>query len=233
MGFCSRAWSQIADIRDAIHNHPFIMELKSGHLSTERFCRYIGQDRFYLADFSRVLSLLSARAPSAEARFEFSHGARTAVEVEKALHQNILQTLGGTMVPETEPNPACLGYTSYLLGLAATRSFEEAVAGILPCFWIYCDVGEALAPFNAPQHPYAAWIRTYSDPSFLEATARMQRIADRAAEQVARAQVQRMLHAFVVASRYEWMFWDNAYRNEGWPLKTSCAEDDGPAISRI
>ena len=42
--------------------------------------------------------------------------------------------------------------------------------------------------------------------------------ADRLAAQADPGTVERMHQAFATASRYEWMFWDAAWRQETWPI---------------
>ncbi len=37
---------------------------------------------------------------------------------------------------------------------------------MLPCFWIYWDVGNAIAREAAAENKYQAWIDTYSDEGF-------------------------------------------------------------------
>ena len=94
------------------------------------------------------------------------------------------------------------------------------VAGLLPCFWIYEDVGRRLKDRigDLVGHPYADWIDTYGDPGFAAATGQARAIVDRAAEQTGRADRERMRRTFATAARYEWMFWDAAWRRETWPV---------------
>ena len=40
--------------------------------------------------------------------------------------------------------PTNLAYTSYLLATAHAGPFHEAVAALLPCYWIYWEVGKEL-----------------------------------------------------------------------------------------
>lgn len=218
--FSDRAWQDVADIRAAIHAHPFLAELAAGTLPTDRFRHYMMQDSLYLAEYARVLAIAAARAPDAAARLEFSDGAKVAVQVEQALHQSFFAQFGvdAQAAAASEPTPACLGYTSYLASLAATRSYEELIAGILPCFWIYWDVGCAIQPRAASPNPYAAWIDTYGAPSFGEATERVRALVDAAAETASPATRDGMARAFSTASRYEWMFWDSAWHDAGWPV---------------
>ena len=220
MSFCDDIWADVAPLRRAILGQPFLAELADGTLPPESFRHYILQDSLYLAEYARVLAIAAARAPTAAARLEFSDGAKVAVEVEGVLHQAFFARFGITpaVAQAAEPSPACLGYTGYLALLAATRSYEELIAGILPCFWVYWEVGCAIKPQAASPNPYASWIDTYADPAFGAATARVRALVDEAAAQASPATRLAMAKAFGMATRFEWMFWDAAYRREGWPI---------------
>ena len=220
MSFCDTIWEEIAPLRQSILANPFLRELAEGTLEPESFRHYIVQDSLYLAEYARALAIAAARAPTAAGRLEFSDGAKVAVQVEEALHQAFFAQFGVT--PQTavqnEATPACLGYTSYLSSLAATRSYEELIAGILPCFWVYWEVGCAIKPRAVSPNPYAAWIETYAAPSFGEATDRVRALVDEAAANASETTRAAMASAFRKAARYEWMFWDSAYRREEWPI---------------
>lgn len=187
MSFCDAIWDEVAPLRRSILAHPFLAELAGGTLEAESFRHYIVQDSLYLAEYARVLAIAAARAPTAAGRLEFSDGAKVAVQVEEALHQAFFARFGVTaqMAQDSEATPACLGYTGYLATLAATRSYEELIAGILPCFWVYWEVGCDIKPRAASPNPYAAWIDTYAAPSFGEATARVRALVDEAAANAA------------------------------------------------
>jgi thiaminase/transcriptional activator TenA len=220
MSFCDTLWQDLAPLRRAILDQPFLAELADGSLPAESFRHYIVQDSLYLAEYARVLAIAAARAPSAAARLEFSDGAKVAVQVEEVLHQAFFAQFGVT--PETarasEASPACLGYTGYLAGLAATRSYEELIAGVLPCFWVYWEVGCTIKPRALSPNPYAAWIDTYAAPEFGAATDRVRALVDAAAAEASPAIRAAMATAFRTATRFEWMFWDSAYRRAGWPI---------------
>lgn len=220
MSFCDAIWEELLPLRRAILDQPFLAELADGTLPAESFRHYMVQDSLYLAEYGRVLAIAAARAPSAAGRLEFSDGAKVAVQVEQALHQAFFVQFGVTpeMAHEAEASPACLGYTSYLASLAATRTYEELIAGILPCFWVYWEVGCVIKPRAVSPNPYAAWIDTYAAPSFGEATDRVRALVDEAAANAGPATRKAMARAFRYAARYEWMFWDSAYRTEGWPI---------------
>ncbi len=213
MSFCDEAWAHIAPIRAAIAQHPFLTGLADGSLPLAAFQRYLVQDSHYLADYARVLEFAAARAPDIAARDEFSNGAKVAVEIEAALHKRFFVEYDVTTC--ALPTPVCTAYSSYLIKLATTRSYEEAIAGLLPCFWIYWDVGKTMMARTAPTNPFASWISTYCDQDFGAATQRIKAIVDAAATP---ATTLAMLEGFETAARFEWMFWDSAWKDANWPV---------------
>ena len=145
--FSEAAWQRTARLRTAIDELPFNTELAAGTLSRERFQGYIVQDALYLAQYSRILAIAGARGPDAETLRAFGSCALEAVAVEQALHERYLTEFGvdPARLVDAEPSPDCLGYTSFLLATAYHEPWEVLVAALLPCFWIYWDVGSAIA----------------------------------------------------------------------------------------
>ncbi len=168
MSFSRDAWTRTAPIYDAILEHPFNRELAAGTLSTERFRFYMLQDGVYLIAFSRALSVAAARAGATDDMVTFAESAREAVVVERALHESYFRQFG--IAPEeaarTEPSPTCLGYNTFLLATAYHAPYEVLVAALLPCFWIYWEVGKHIMAVAASDNPYQAWIDTYADEAF-------------------------------------------------------------------
>lgn len=214
MTFTDDAWLGIADIRAAIDAHPFVAELREGTLSRERFDHYLAQDALYLGDYGRALAAAAAQSSTADDLVFWSGAARETIVVERELHASHVEITTAAM------SPTCAAYTSYLLRLATSGCYPELAAGVLPCFWIYEDVGTRLkdAIPDLDAHPYADWIATYGDPDFAESTSRAKEIVDRLAEAASEAELARMHAAFRRAAQYEWMFWDAAYRRETWPI---------------
>ena len=163
--FSEAAWQRTARLREAIDELPFNTELAAGTLSRERFQGYIVQDALYLAQYSRILAIAGARGPDAETLRAFGSCALEAVAVEQALHERYLTEFGvdPARLADAEPSPDCLGYTSFLLATAYHEPWEVLVAALLPCFWIYWDVGSRIAKHAAADNPYRAWIDTYAD----------------------------------------------------------------------
>jgi thiaminase (transcriptional activator TenA) len=220
--FSQEARQRTTILRQEIAALPFNRELAAGTLTRERFQHYITQDAFYLGQFSLALAIAAAKAPDSMTLQSFAQSALGAVAVEQRLHQHYLESFGvdPATVAVTEPAPDCFAYTNFLLATAYHEPWEVLVAAVLPCFWIYWDVGRSIAETASPGNPYQAWIETYADPRFGEAVQSVIAVADRAAASANEIVFGRMLNAFIAATRYEWLFWDGAYQRRGWPSAT-------------
>lgn len=213
--FSRSAWARTANIRAEIDALPFLIHLADGTLLRRTFTHYLTQDAHYLADYARALAACATKADDVTELAFWAEQAAGAVVVERALHTSHV-----TDVDAVPPSPTCTGYVSFLLATAATGSYPELVAAVLPCYTVYDDVGTRLRAQVGylDGHPYRDWIATYGDPQFAEHTRRACRIADRLAAAADPVTVQRMHAAYVTAARYEWMFWESANRHESWPV---------------
>jgi thiaminase/transcriptional activator TenA len=220
-----RLWRTITPIYDAILDHPFIGGLTDGTLDREAFRFYVVQDAHYLRDYARALSLLAARAPNEEAILMFDRHAAGAIEVERSLHESFFSEFDLTEaeVAATPMAPTNLAYTSYLLAVCYGGSFEEALAAVLPCYWIYWEVGKELLSAGSPDPLYRRWIDTYGGEEFGAVVGAVLELTDEILGDVGRKTFERMTEHFVATSRYEWMFWDMGYRRESWPAAVSIA----------
>ena len=220
MSFSEDAWTRIAPLYREILAMPFNQELAGGSLSRDRFIHYMLQDAHYLVHFGKALAVTGARAPDPDAMIQFTHSAEACVVVERALHEGFFRDFGisAERAAATKPSPTCSHYMSYLLATAHNEPYEVTVAALLPCFWIYGEVGKHLLEIAAPDNPYQAWIDTYADEAFEEGVRKVIAIADSCAAGTTPTIKDRMFVAFERASLLEWMFWDSAYRLESWPF---------------
>jgi thiaminase (transcriptional activator TenA) len=218
--FSANVWAEAATLRQSIKDLPFNRELAAGTLHREKFQFYILQDSIYLEAYSRTLSIASSKAPDTDAMLEFANAASVAIQVERALHAGFFKQFKVTTDgrAQTEPSPTCLNYTNFLLTTAAVGSYAELVAAILPCFWVYWEVGQHISAVTVRPNTYDAWINTYADESFGDATKRMIALTDQVAAQEDAPTVEKMRRAFLRCTQFEWMFWDSAYKQERWPI---------------
>ncbi|TPG33600.1 thiaminase II [Mycolicibacterium hodleri] len=216
----TRLWNEIAPTFGAILAHPFVTGLTDGTLDADVFAHYVAQDVHYLRDYARALAIVGAKAPTLTDTAMFARHAADVFDVELSLHETLLPALG--LDPDTivgaRVMPTTQAYTSYLLATTYGGSFVDGLAAILPCYWIYARVGTALLKQGSPDPRFQSWIDSYGGEDFAATVAQVLDLTDRvglilnpAEEAVARAH-------FVNTARYEWMFFDAAYRREDWPV---------------
>jgi thiaminase (transcriptional activator TenA) len=218
--FSSAAWAANLPLYEAIRDMPFNRELGAGTLSRQRFEHYIVQDAHYLIAFAQALSVAAAKADQPDHIVQFAGAAEGAILAERGLHTEFFRHFGldPDVVSATAPSPACHHYAAFLLATAFRESLPVLLAATLPCFWVYREIGRHIVAHATPENPFHAWIETYGGEAFATAVDRMIETTDAVAAQAGDATVEAMHRAYRRATQLEWMFWDAAYRLEGWPV---------------
>jgi thiaminase/transcriptional activator TenA len=212
-------WADIEDIYAAILRHPFVTGLTDGTLPREAFRHYVVQDAHYLHGYARALALCGAKATLPGDTVMFAAHSGGAVAAEQGLHAGLLADLGPTAGQAAAPvAPTTRAYLSYLFATAYGGSFAEAVAAVLPCYWIYARVGAELLTRGSPDPLYARWIAMYGGEEFQAVVDAVLELTDRLGAAASPAEWALMREHVVVTSRYEWMFWDAGWRRETWPI---------------
>ena len=185
----------------------------------ESFKFYAVQDALYLREFARALSLAGARAPEDDWIIMFNEHAAGALKVERALHEGFFRDFG--LTPEESPRPPWRRPTSPTRATSwrspTARPFHEAIAALLPCYWIYWEVGKELERAGSADPLYKRWIGTYASEEFGAVVRAVLAATDRVAERLTPSERDAMRGHFIATSRYEWMFWDMGLRREAWP----------------
>ncbi|HET9873535.1 MAG TPA: thiaminase II [Propionibacteriaceae bacterium] len=218
--FTQDLWCTGAATYTAILRHPFLEGLTDGSLGRDAFSYFVVQDSHYLRAYSRALALVSGRAHSEDAVRMFALHASNAIDVERQLHAGLLAELGLAQddIVAAGSKPTTTAYMSYLTAVCATGTYAEAVAAVLPCYWIYREVGRELLKRSSPDPLYATWIATYGSDEFDQVVEEVLAAADELGADLGRAERLRCHHHFLTTTRYEWMFWDAAHRRLEWPV---------------
>ncbi|MFJ2553142.1 bifunctional hydroxymethylpyrimidine kinase/phosphomethylpyrimidine kinase [Microbacterium sp. NPDC087591] len=204
-------WDGIAETRAEIDALPFIRALADGTLQREPFVFYLAQDALYLREYARVLAEAARLAPTSAEQAFWAQSAQGSIVGELELHASWLTPAQGVTAATfaAEPAPATVAYLDHLRATAFDGRYPELIAAILPCFWLYTDLGERLhaGAFGSrpqdPDHPYASWLATYADPAFAEATAQAVAYVTDTAARADDATRARMQRAFDLSSAHE------------------------------
>lgn len=205
-------------IWEKIYNQPFVTELGAGTLPEEKFIYFMQQDYAYLLDFARTLCLAAAKAEDIDTLRMFLRHAEGGVEAELAFHKSAAEMLG--IPPETLENaeqaPVTVAYTRHLLAVGREGSLAEIVAALLPCYWIYGDVGRRLSVRSPDREPYRSWIAAYASDEYWGLVEEMRSLIDRLGAIASKTDKLKMIGHFRTSSKYEFYFWDQAYHRSHW-----------------
>lgn len=207
----------------ASFKHPFVRGIIDGTLDPQKFRFYQMQDARYLESFASAASIVSARMVSPTDKLWFLEAARVALVAEGELHSGYGKKLGYTPedIATLEVTPNNRAYQDHMVAVAQTGSLLEAVAALTPCPWLYIEIGRSLIKELKEiddNHPYADWLKMYSDPGFDAFIAEMLELLQRFSDQSDEATRSRAVEAFVTGVRYEWMFWEQAWTLQEWPV---------------
>ena len=202
--------------------HPFVVGLGNGTLPERKFRYYILQDALFLSDLAQIFAIASEKAPDPDSATIFAKLAEDTLVVERSLHETYgrrwkLTHKDMSRVPMAPTNYA---YTLHMLQVAQNGSALDAAVVALPCAWIYCVVGQHLLRKGKPPktHPYRDWLLLYASPEFAEVAAWMCARVDAWVKRASETEKIHLEKAFLISSRYEWMFWEMAWNEESWPI---------------
>jgi thiaminase/transcriptional activator TenA len=144
--------------------------------------------------------------------------ALNSVKEEETLHQSILRAYGVPLEKSrgTPMAPVNYAYTNHIMATALREPFAYGLAAVLPCYWIYLEVGKELRKRGSKDPEYQKWIDSYSSEGYAQEVADVLAIMNAEAARLDPASRQAVRELFKTSARYEWMFWDMAWREEKW-----------------
>jgi thiaminase/transcriptional activator TenA len=217
--FTTMLWQENRDVYEQILRHPFLEGLQSGSLDRKAFAFYMMQDAQYLAEFARALSVTASKSPREDWAAVLNRHAADSLNEERRLHESVFRDYGIShdQVVRAEPAPEAFAYMSFLVATAYSRPFSEALSALLPCYWIYAEVGKELKKSGSKDPVYRRWIENYSSEGYDKTVQDVLAITDEVARSASPAELQHMRENFRRSCRYEWMFWDSAFHQRRWP----------------
>ncbi len=217
-GTVSRMIDATKELWDSYNTRPFVLGMRDGTLSRDRFRYYILQDYLYIEEYAKVFSIGIAKARSAEIMSLFSTYVNLLTGSEMDIHRGYIGRFAISQEEiESTPRALCnLSYTSYMLRVAYEEGEAEILTAVLPC----CTSYEVIAKRMVAENPaclsdpfYGEWIQGYSSEEYADANRKMEAALDALTISYTEPQIQHLIDIFTVCSRYEGMFWDM-----GWDM---------------
>jgi len=202
--------------------HPFVVALGDGTLPRTNFEFYIRQDALFLDDLTKMFAYATTKTRDHAEMEQFGKLLLNTLLVEADLHHRYGERFGLTPneMAATTMAPTNYAYTRHLLSIATTGTLPELLTAILPCAWLYAELGHHLVGETSPgaEHPYQDWLATYASPDFDEVGLWIRERLDSYTTRVSSDEEARLQQIFLLSTRYEYLFWDMAWRLEEWPL---------------
>ncbi len=210
--------SRTAPLWERMVTHPFVAELGDGTLPLDKFRAYFIQDYVFVKDLAKVVSMAMAKAPSLEAAGHFSQFLDALLTSEENLFKRAFKELD--IPPEqyrhSRAAPTTAAFGDFLVRLAYEGTFEEMVTAMYVTEGTYLDWATRL--IGAKKRPqnrlYQEWIDIHSPQVLGDIVAWMGGYINSGDFLTPPSRLEEI---FLTALRYELLFWEMAYKGEGWP----------------
>jgi thiaminase/transcriptional activator TenA len=214
--FTDQLWQEAQPLWLAIREHPFLRDLRAGVLPIETFRYYVVQDYHYLEAFGRTVATALAKAPSSALLTTIARRVNT--PIERPLHERLfaLAEVSRAEAEKAVASPTNLAYQNHMLAVAARGTLGETAAALLPCPWTYHALGDVVVDVEHPV--YSVWAGFYSEGLLAESCRAWRELVDGEVAEAGPRTRESMRRVFHLSMRYEWMFWDAAYKRETWPV---------------
>lgn len=215
---CGKSWSKevwkkSSRIYNAILDLDFLKELSEGTLDKDIFARYIAQDELYLKNYYHQMNMLADLMEDKKDRNLFLSFAQSGMEGEKAMHDMLIDQYG--IETRVDPSKVTSDYNSHICEGIATGNPCIALAAVLPCMWIYNEVGlHILKHSNLEGNPYKEWILEYGQEEFTTGVNQVQEMIDGWADKADIQTRKKMDYYYLKAALYEYAFWDYGYHGD-------------------
>lgn len=222
MEFSKLLRSEAKPIWDKIYAHPYLKDFGDGTLSISKFKYFLQQDHIYVVEYCRPLAIAISKADSAEEMKWFADLIIGGLTWE-AKNEELLAEMVGMSYEELTSavqSPTSRAYSDFLVQVSSTGTVAEFIASMSPCMLTYPEIGRMLKPKKGLDKvsAYRAWTEFYASD---EAWAFAKQFDDKLnilGKTESSSVKRKMRNNFFIASRYEYMFWDMAYKEEKWPV---------------
>ena len=165
-----------------------------------------------------MYGLIAEATDDVEVRQMMRENAMNLKTGELAIREGFFKELGITdeEIAKTPIAPTAYNYVSHMYRQLVEGSPQAAMAGILPCAWLYQEIGCRLISEGSPNPLYQRWIETYAGVESAETILKERAVLDRLYAESTEEEQSQMEIAFVISSQMEYLFWEMAYIFEKW-----------------
>jgi len=191
-----------------IINSRFILGLVNASLPKESFAHYLSQDVLYLRQDNEALAFLSERSAVEIERDFFRQLAKDGIAVEQVMQNEYIAYFD--IQEAKEQSPVFGEYGRFLLSSAQNLPYPVALAALLPCFWLYGEVGQYVIKHQVANNPYHKFIGTYVGEAYDRVTVQFIQLLEKYGQQASMKLKEEMKEAFLQSARFEYLVFEEA-----------------------
>lgn len=219
MKLTEELYKEVDSLWHSYYKHPFVKGIGDGTLDIEKFKFYMLQDYLYLLDYAKVYALGVVKSDNEDVMKKFATLLDGILNGEMKIHKYYMNRLGISKeeIHNIKPSLANLSYSNYMLSVSQSGTLLDLSVSLLSCMWSYLKIGEHLndIPESTEHEFYGEWIRGYNDEEYRKTTQWLIDLIDQLGENCSEKEKSKLKEIFINTSKYEYMFWDMAYKMEG------------------
>jgi thiaminase len=193
---------------DKMLSHRFLEEVGRGTISKSAFQTWLVQDYLFVREALRFLGALILKSPQRDISLALVDSLG-ALKRELSMFEGYAKKMGISL--EAEKSRVCRSYTDFLVALALSRSFEEALSALWCAEKAYLDSWMAAKRLANDQNPYLVFIDNWTGDAMQTYVAWLEETLERLAEEKPEREIKAIEETFILTATYELMFWDMAY----------------------
>ena len=209
--FTQELWEATVPVFHQIINSRFILGLANASLPKGCFAHYLSQDVLYLRQDNEALAFLSERTADETERDFFRQLAKDGIAVEQVMQNEYMAYFD--IQAAKEQSPVFCEYGRFLLHSAQNSPYPVALAALLPCFWLYGEVGQYVITHQAANNPYQRFIDTYAGGAYDRVTVLFIQLLEKYGKQPSELTRREMKEAFLQSARFEYLVFEEAEKS--------------------
>jgi len=198
-------------------NHPFVQEMGDGDLPTEKFRSYFLQDYIFVKDLVSITAMGVSKAPNLYAASMLNRFLDGILNPENDLFQRAFAELGAhdDEHSTTTATPTTQAFGDFIVRVGLEGTFEDILVVLHVTEGTYLDWGTRLIEEgkNPDNTIYREWIQLHGPEVLGDLVAWISKCLDKSSIGSIKARTEWL---FLTTLRYEYMFWEAAYRGEEW-----------------
>lgn len=204
------------ELWEGVVTHPFVLEMGDGTLPRKTFRDYFVQDYAIVGDIVSILSMGVAKAPGFDAASRFNKFITGILNPENDIFMDAFKEMKVTPEEMARKTPTTQAFGDFMVRVGLEGQFEDIATVLYVTEGAYLDWATRLMkagkrPRNAA---YRAWIDIHGPAVLGDIVAFLGQHVDRNTPPKRRKRVEEL---FLTSLRYEYRFFEAAYRGEQWP----------------